>query len=61
VLYNVTKWVDVPANLQEGPATFTAALYSLYGAANSPTLTNYNVSITVGGATSTSYVSSLQN
>ena len=59
MLYNVTKWVDVPAGIQEGPATFAAAVYSLYGAANGPTLTNYNISITVGGATSTNYVSSL--
>jgi len=59
VLYNVTKWVDVPAGIQDGPSTFTAALYSLFGAGNAPTLTTYNVSITVGGATSTNYVSSL--
>lgn len=59
MLYNVTKWVNVPNTLQEGPATFAASVYSLYGAANGPTLTNYNVSINVGASTSTNYVSSL--
>ena len=61
MLYNVTKWVNVPSGIATGPATFAASLYSLIGAANSPTFSNYNIPITVGDATSTNYVSSVQN
>lgn len=61
MLYNVTKWVNVPSGIAKGPATFAASLYSLYGAAASPTFSNYNISVTVGDATSTHYVSSLQH
>lgn len=55
----MTKWVNVPSTLPKGQATLSGSLYSLYGAAASQTLSNYNVSITVGDATSTHYVSSV--
>jgi hypothetical protein len=49
----------LPADAPKGPAVITASLMSLYGAAASPTLTNYNVTVTFGDATSTNYVSSI--
>lgn len=49
----------MPSSAQAGPATFSAALFSLYGAAYGPVIDNFNVSITIGDATSTTYVSSL--
>jgi Nis1 family len=58
VLYNVTKWVNVPSDVAKGPATLTASLFSLIGAANGGNINNFNVSVTVGDATSTNYVSS---
>lgn len=46
--------------MEEGAATFTASLFQLYGAANSPTHHQYNVSITLGKETSDDeYVRSL--
>jgi len=50
--------VTVPANIPKGQGHITASLFSLYGAVASPTLTNYNVSVTFGDATSTNYVAS---
>jgi len=58
VLYNITKWVTLPASVGKGPSLITASLFSLFGAASAPTLSNYNVSITVGDFTSSNYVSS---
>ncbi|KAK1584905.1 uncharacterized protein LY79DRAFT_705044 [Colletotrichum navitas] len=57
---NITQSVTVPAGLAAGQYVFAAGLYSLYGASSSTTLSNYNVTITVGDATSDSYVSSRQ-
>jgi hypothetical protein len=56
---NIPKWTTLPASIGKGPATISASLFSLYGAASGPTLSNYNVSVTIGDATSTTYVSSL--
>lgn len=60
-LYNITKWVPVPASTPKGEVTIGASLMSLYGAAASPTLSNYNVTIEFGDQTSSTYVSSLYN
>jgi len=57
-LTNIPKWTTLPASTGQGPATLSASLFSLYGAASGPTLSNYNVSVTIGDATSTTYVSS---
>jgi len=59
VLYNVTKWTTLPAGTPMGPATLSASLMSLVGAAKAPILDSFNVSITVGQTTSTNYVSSI--
>jgi hypothetical protein len=61
VVYNITKWVVSSSSSGKGPATLSAALYSLYGAAAAPTLTTYTVPISFGDQTSTTYVSSLGN
>ncbi|KAF8432626.1 hypothetical protein BGX38DRAFT_1136809 [Terfezia claveryi] len=60
VLYNITKWVPLPATTPMGDVTVAAAITSLYGAAAFPVLTTYNVSVTVGTFTSNIYVSSLR-
>jgi len=57
-LTNITKWVDVPSSTQTGPATIGAGLFSLYGAGSSTTISNYDVQVTVGDSTSTTYKSS---
>lgn len=57
-LDNITFPIVIPGNIPKGESVFAASLFSLYGASTSPTLTNYNVSITVGDTTSGDYVSS---
>ncbi len=57
-LNSFSKWVTVPSDAAKGPVVISASLMSLYGAVNGPTLTNYNVTVTFGDATSTNYVSS---
>ncbi|KAK2030744.1 hypothetical protein LX32DRAFT_692165 [Colletotrichum zoysiae] len=57
---NLTQAVTIPQSLVAGKYVFAAGLYSLYGASSSATLSNYNVTITVGNTTSDSYVSSQQ-
>lgn len=59
VLYNITKWVPVPASLPKGPAVLAASLQSLWGAGSYPALSFYDVDVTIGDYTSTNYVSSL--
>ncbi|RPB24676.1 hypothetical protein L211DRAFT_837037 [Terfezia boudieri ATCC MYA-4762] len=59
VLYNITKWVPLPATIPMGRAKVSAAITSLLGAAAFPVVNTYNVSITVGTFTSNNYVSSL--
>ncbi|CAM1510380.1 Fc.00g007150.m01.CDS01 [Cosmosporella sp. VM-42] len=59
-LHNFTKEITIPkSTANKGPGIVSASLMSLYGAAESPTLTNYNVSVTFGDKTSTKYKSSL--
>lgn len=58
VLDNITETVTIPAGLQAGKYVVSASLYSLYGASSSATLSNYNVTVTVGDATSETYVGS---
>jgi len=58
VVTPIPKWTTLPASTPTGPATLSAELFSLYGAVYGGTLNNYNVSITVGDHTSTTYVSS---
>ncbi|KAI8293940.1 hypothetical protein K4K59_005409 [Colletotrichum sp. SAR11_240] len=58
VLDNITETVTIPADLAAGTYVVSAGVYSLYGASSSTTLTNYNVTITVGDATSENYVGS---
>ncbi|KAI8254195.1 hypothetical protein K4K58_006534 [Colletotrichum sp. SAR11_239] len=58
VLDNITETVTIPAELAAGTYVVSAGVYSLYGASSSTTLTNYNVTISVGDATSENYVGS---
>jgi len=58
VVTPITKWTILPSSIGKGQATYSAAFYSLFGAAAGPTLTTYNVTITVGDETSTEYVTS---
>ncbi|KAL0941676.1 uncharacterized protein CTRU02_204439 [Colletotrichum truncatum] len=58
ILENITETVTIPADLVAGKYVVAAGLYSLYGASSGPTLTNYNVTITVSNSTSQNYVSS---
>ncbi|KAF2719091.1 hypothetical protein K431DRAFT_287117 [Polychaeton citri CBS 116435] len=57
-LDNVTYHAQIPKNTPKGKATVTATSYSLYGAALSPTLENFQVNITVGDKTSSTYIHS---
>jgi len=57
-LNNFTKWVQLPASVQRGQAVISASLFSLYGASSVPTLSNYNVTVTIGDFTSSDYVGS---
>jgi hypothetical protein len=58
VVQPIPKWVTMPSNIQNGQATLSGAVFSLYGAADAQTLTTYNVTVTIGDATSTNYVTS---
>ncbi|KAL4725539.1 hypothetical protein ACLX1H_007688 [Fusarium chlamydosporum] len=53
---NVT--LTVPDTFKEGEGVFAAALLSIYGASGSPTITKWNVTVTLGDKTSTEYVES---
>ncbi|GJC87583.1 hypothetical protein ColLi_10421 [Colletotrichum liriopes] len=57
-LENITEFVTIPAGLVAGEYVVAASLYSLYGASSSATLSNYNVTVTVGEVTSETYVGS---
>ncbi|OLN86171.1 hypothetical protein CCHL11_04114 [Colletotrichum chlorophyti] len=58
IIENITEIVTIPEDLAPGKYVVAAGLYSLYGASKSTTLTNYNVTVTVGDATSETYVGS---
>ncbi|EGR48812.1 hypothetical protein MKX07_000006 [Trichoderma sp. CBMAI-0711] len=55
---NITQYLTIPASAEKGEALISASVFSLYGAVYGPTLTNFNVSITVGDSTSSTYKSS---
>ncbi|OCL13710.1 hypothetical protein AOQ84DRAFT_310092 [Glonium stellatum] len=57
VLQNITYAMSMPASTATGQAKFAAALFSLYGAVSDPTITSFNVSVTIGDSTSTNLVS----
>src|ERR1700712_1656916 len=58
ILTPITEYVVVPNGIPVGPAVFTGSFYSLFGAALAPTLTTYNVSVTIGDTTSDTRVTS---
>ena len=58
VVTNITHIVEVPGFISQGPAVFTGALFSLLGAAYSPTTHDFSVNVTVGDTTSADYVHS---
>ncbi|KAH7144543.1 hypothetical protein B0J13DRAFT_623079 [Dactylonectria estremocensis] len=57
-LHSFNKTITIPKSVGKGKGLVTASLMSLYGAAYSPTLSNYNVSVTFGDKTSKKYKSS---
>ncbi|RSL72244.1 hypothetical protein CEP54_000847 [Fusarium duplospermum] len=57
-LHNFNKTINIPTDATKGEGLVTASLFSLYGAAKAPTLSNYNVSVTFGDETSTEYKAS---
>ncbi|CAH0058516.1 unnamed protein product [Clonostachys solani] len=54
----ITKTVAFPSDIPKGNGVVSASLFSLFGAAKSPSLTNWNVTITFGDVTSSSYKNS---
>jgi hypothetical protein len=54
----INEYVTVPNGIAAGPALFTATFYSLFGAELSPSLTTWNVSVTIGDTTSGTRVTS---
>lgn len=57
-LQNISYAMAMPASTATGQAKFTAALLSLYGAVSDPTITSFNVSVTICDSTSSNLVSS---
>ena len=57
-LQNISYAMTMPASTAAGQAKFAAALLSLYGVASDPTITSFNVSVTIGDSTSSNLVSS---
>ncbi|KAF4313884.1 putative secreted protein nis1 [Botryosphaeria dothidea] len=57
---NLNLTVKMPDSIAKGEQVFYAALYSLYGASSGPTISNFNVTTTIGDVTSDDYVSSLE-
>ncbi|KAK2764587.1 hypothetical protein FQN54_009282 [Arachnomyces sp. PD_36] len=55
---NYTFGMTVDKDTALGKGTFTTSLFSLYGAADAPTVENYAVPITFGDETSEEYVHS---
>lgn len=55
---NMTQRITLPKTAIPGDGILTASLFSLYGAASGPTLSNYNVTVTFGDSTSDKYVAS---
>ena len=57
-LNNINFPVIIDGNTPAGTALISASVYSLYGVEYEPTLENFNVTVTVGSATSTDTVKS---
>lgn len=56
--HDFKKWVTIPADAPLGRGIVTASLTSLYGAVAYPVISNFNVTVAFGGATSDNYVTS---
>ncbi|KAF5656363.1 secreted NIS1 [Fusarium circinatum] len=52
------KKLTIPEGATKGKGLVTAALLSIYGASGSPTISEYNVTVTFGDKTSDEYASS---
>ncbi|KAF4496717.1 secreted NIS1 [Fusarium agapanthi] len=52
------KKLTIPRGATKGKGLVTAALLSIYGASGSPTISEYNVTVTFGDKTSDEYASS---
>ncbi|KAH7244251.1 uncharacterized protein BKA55DRAFT_80087 [Fusarium redolens] len=52
------KKLTIPEGAPKGKGLVTAALLSIYGASGSPTISEYNVTVTFGDKTSKEYASS---
>ncbi|ENH66094.1 hypothetical protein FOC1_g10008116 [Fusarium oxysporum f. sp. cubense race 1] len=52
------KKLTIPEGATKGKGLVTAALFSIYGASGSPTISEYNVTVTFGDKTSKEYASS---
>ncbi|KAH7203731.1 hypothetical protein DER44DRAFT_384905 [Fusarium oxysporum] len=52
------KKLTIPEGATKGKGLVTAALLSIYGASGSPTISEYNVTVTFGDKTSKEYASS---
>ncbi|KAF4962644.1 hypothetical protein FSARC_9314 [Fusarium sarcochroum] len=50
--------LTIPKDAPKGKGLVTASLFSIYGASGSPTLSEYNVTVTFGDKTSKEYVQS---
>ncbi|KAJ4124940.1 hypothetical protein NW768_009281 [Fusarium equiseti] len=51
---------DKNTPIKDGEGIVAASLFSIYGASGSPTITNYNVTVTLGDKTSSEYVEGTQ-
>ncbi|RGP75818.1 secreted nis1 [Fusarium longipes] len=52
---NLKVKLTIPESTEKGEGVVSAALLSIYGASGSPTLSEYNVTVTIGDETSTEY------
>ncbi|KPM39884.1 hypothetical protein AK830_g6664 [Neonectria ditissima] len=58
-LHNFNETITIPASVAKGKGVVSASLLTLVGAARSPVLNDYNVTVTFGAKTSKKYKSSL--
>ncbi|KAH6885939.1 hypothetical protein B0T10DRAFT_563920 [Thelonectria olida] len=56
---NFNETITIPSTVPKGKGVISASLFTLIGAVESPTLANWNVSVTFGDKTSKTYKSSL--
>lgn len=57
ILTNITFTTTMPLGQPLGSTYLTASIFSLYGAASSPTLTDYALQITIANSTSSTEIS----